>query len=209
MGLLDGIIGNASESDVGAFRKRYSQILIPGEQIKQTFKIIRDFIVFTDKRLLLIDIQGITGSKTSYLSVPYKSITMFSVETAGTLDLDSELFIWVSSRPAPIIKKFANRQSVFNVQAVLALNVLGAIQAPVILDEDDGDDEDFKWSNARESDESNSDTATTTETAEISIAQATSIPMDCGEDRIDFCFHCGEPLSDSPAQCPSCKQWQV
>ena len=81
--------------------------------------------VFTNKRLILVDKQGITGSKTEYKSISYKSITRFSIETAGTFDLDAELKIWVSSEIQPSISKQFNKSvNVYDVQKVLAHHVL-------------------------------------------------------------------------------------
>lgn len=90
------------------------------------FKVIRDMFIFTNKRLILIDKQGITGNKTEYKSVTYKSITRFSVETAGRFDLDAELKIWISSEVQPSISKQFNKSvNVYEVQQVLAQHVLG------------------------------------------------------------------------------------
>jgi hypothetical protein len=73
----------------------------------------------------LVDIQGITGSKTEYKSITYKSISRFSVETAGTFDLEAELKIWISSEQMPsITKKFNKSVNVYDVQKVLAFHVL-------------------------------------------------------------------------------------
>ena len=65
--------------------------LAPGEVVEHAYQLIRDYFVFTNKRLVLVDKQGMTGSKVEYHSLPYKSITHFSIETGGTFDLDAEL----------------------------------------------------------------------------------------------------------------------
>jgi Bacterial PH domain len=78
----------------------------------------------TDKRLLLVDKQGLTGSKVEYMSLPYRSITRFCVETAGTFDADSELKIWVSGSPEPLLKQFKKGSSILEIQKVLATYVL-------------------------------------------------------------------------------------
>jgi hypothetical protein len=105
--------------------KKFGQLLTEGEDIELGFKLIRDTFIFTNRRLILIDIQGITGSKTEYKTVTYKSITRFSVETAGTFDLDAELKIWVSGEAQPSIKKQFNKSvNVYDVQKVLAHHVL-------------------------------------------------------------------------------------
>ena len=73
-----------------------SPLLIEGEKIIGAYKAIRDFVVFTDKRVISVNVQGITGKKKDYTSMPYSKISVFSVETAGTLDLDSELEMYFS-----------------------------------------------------------------------------------------------------------------
>lgn len=71
-------------------------ILIQGETIVAAFQSIRDMIVFTNKRIISINVQGITGKKKDFTSMPYSKVQVFSVETAGTFDLDSELELWFS-----------------------------------------------------------------------------------------------------------------
>ncbi len=99
-------------------------MLIDGEQPQLAFKIIRDFFVFTQYRVILVDIQGITGSKVDYMSIPYRAITRFAVETAGTFDLDSELKIWVSGTSTPISKTLKKGTDVRGIQRALATGVL-------------------------------------------------------------------------------------
>lgn len=126
MGLFSAIIGNAGTVSPEELNKQFSQLLCEGETIELGFKLIRDTFIFTNKRLILIDKQGITGSKTEYKSISYKSISRFSVETAGTFELDAELKIWVSSEPAPsIVKQFNRSVNVYDVQKVLAYHVMG------------------------------------------------------------------------------------
>ncbi len=124
MGLLDGLMGNASKVDASKIQQEFAQILAPGEKVEHAYQLIRDYFVFTDKRFVLVDKQGFTGSKVEYHSVPYKSITHFSIETAGTFDLDAELKIWISSNPIPLQKTFNKRLSIYEVQSVLASYVL-------------------------------------------------------------------------------------
>ena len=79
-----------------AFEKTLSPMLIDGESILQTFQSVRDGVVFTNKRIFAVNVQGLTGKKKDFTSLPYSKIQSFSVETAGVLDLDSELVIWFS-----------------------------------------------------------------------------------------------------------------
>ena len=124
MGLFDAVMGNASKIDAAKIQQEFAQILAAGEKVEHAYQLIRDYFVFTDKRLVVVDKQGLTGNKTEYHSIPYKSITHFSIETAGTFDLDAELKIWISSNPVPLQKTFNKKLSIYEVQSVLASYVL-------------------------------------------------------------------------------------
>ena len=125
MGLFSGLLGNASQKDIEKTERQLEDILTTTENVELAFSLIRDLIVFTDKRLILVDKQGMTGKKTSYKSFPYRSISRFSVETAGHFDLDAELKIWVSSvqEPAEVLQ-FTSDRSVIAIQKALAEAVL-------------------------------------------------------------------------------------
>ena len=119
MGLLSGLLGNASEFSPEKATKEYGELLAPGEQIEYAFKIIRDAMLFTTHRLVMVNKQGMTGKKVAYHSVPYKSISHFSIETSGHFDLDAELKIWISSNDVPIEKRFSKDANIYDVQKVL------------------------------------------------------------------------------------------
>lgn len=126
MGIFSAILGNAGSVSQEDLLKKYEQLLTDNEEIEMGFKLIRDTFIFTNKRLILVDVQGLTGNKTEYKSIAYKSITRFSVETAGTFELDAELKIWVSSELQPsIVKQFNKSVNVYEVQKILAHHVLG------------------------------------------------------------------------------------
>ncbi len=124
MGLLDGMLGNASKIDPARIQAEFQQILTPGERVEHAYQLIRDYFVFTDKRFIMVDRQGVTGSKVEYHSIPYRSILHFSIETGGAFDLDAELKIWISGSAVPIQKQFNKKLSIYEVQAVLASYVL-------------------------------------------------------------------------------------
>ena len=75
--------------------------------------------------LIIVDVQGMTGKKIEYLSIPYSKITKFSIETSGRFDLDAELKIWIGSDPSPIQKKFNKKVNIYDLQKVLAQFTLG------------------------------------------------------------------------------------
>ncbi|MFP3122579.1 PH domain-containing protein [Ectobacillus funiculus] len=124
MGFLDGLMGNAAEVDIEEIRAEFQKILAPGEKIEKAYRLICDMFLFTDKRLILVDKQGLTGKKTEYHSVPYRSITHFSIETAGNFDLDAELKIWLSGSQTPLQKQFNKSLNIYELQSVLAAYVL-------------------------------------------------------------------------------------
>lgn len=72
------------------------QLLIPGEEIVGCYKALRDYVVFTTKRVIAVNVQGMTGKKKDYTSLPYSKTQLFSIETAGVLDMDSELELYYS-----------------------------------------------------------------------------------------------------------------
>ena len=76
--------------------KELSPLLVPGETIIGAYQSLRDYVAFTDKRIIAVNVQGITGKKKDYTTLPYSKIQVFSVETAGTFDLDSELEMYFS-----------------------------------------------------------------------------------------------------------------
>ncbi|MFJ9199389.1 PH domain-containing protein [Streptomyces flaveolus] len=113
------LFGNAHSIDPSQAQQEYARLLGQGEQVHAAYLLIRDTILFTDRRLILVDKQGITGKKTEYHSIPYRSITHFAVETAGHFDLDAELKIWLSGSAAPIQKTFTKGVDIYEVQAIL------------------------------------------------------------------------------------------
>ena len=124
MGLLDGLLGNASEVDPRVIQTEFAQILVPGERVEKAYQLIRDMFVFTDKRLVFVNRQGFSGNKVEYQSIPYRSIIRFSVETVGRFDLDAELKIWIVGGAAPFQLQFNRKLSIYAVQSVLAGYVL-------------------------------------------------------------------------------------
>ena len=86
-------LGRIDYSEVAA---QIDPLLIEGEQGYMAFKGMRDYIVFTSTRLVAVTVQGITGKKKDFTSLPFSKVQAFSLETAGTFDLDAELELWFS-----------------------------------------------------------------------------------------------------------------
>jgi len=124
MGFLRDLTGDGSEVNITEVQKAFSNMLTPAEQIENAFKMTDDLFIFTNKRLILIDTQGVTVKTIGYHSIPYNSITHFSIETTGHFDLEAELIIWVSGNSNPICKEFDESQNVYELQSILAQYVL-------------------------------------------------------------------------------------
>lgn len=124
MGLFNAIFGTASQINPNELAAEFGPILAEGEEITGAFKIVRDLFVFTQCRLILADKQGLTGKKVEYHSIPYKSISQFSVETAGHFDMDAELKIYISSNPIPLKKEFKKGTDIIQIQKLLATYIM-------------------------------------------------------------------------------------
>lgn len=98
-------------------------LAITGEELVACFKGARDHVVFTNKRVIAVNVQGLTGKKRDYTSLPYSKIQAFSVETAGTFDLDAELDLWFSGL-GKVRFEFKGRTDVVEIGRMIAGFVL-------------------------------------------------------------------------------------
>jgi hypothetical protein len=71
--------------------------LIDGEDIIAVFQGMRDRVVFTNKRIIAVNVQGITGKKIDFSSMPYSKVQVFSIETSGVFDRDCEIELYFSA----------------------------------------------------------------------------------------------------------------
>lgn len=124
MGLLSGLLGNASEIDGDRLDHLLESVLVPGEQVAKAYKLVRDLFVFTTRRLIVVDKQGVTGKKVALLTIPYARITKFAKESAGHFDLDAELKVWVGSDPEPVCIDFGRNGSADEAYRFLSEHVL-------------------------------------------------------------------------------------
>ncbi len=125
MGLFDALLGNAGEMDPNEAADELSTILGDDERVELAYKLVRDMIVLTDYRMILIDKQGMTGRKVEYHSIPYKSVTNFKVESSGHFDLDAELKLWISGQGEPISQEFSSKTNIYKLQGILARKIAG------------------------------------------------------------------------------------
>ena len=99
-------------------------LMVPGEQPVAAYKTFRDSAIFTTKRLIVRDAQGITGKKVEVYSLPYSAINMWSFENAGRFDLDAELELW--TRAGHIKIKVGKQVDVRRLDMLIAQSVLGS-----------------------------------------------------------------------------------
>jgi len=124
MGLFAGAVKNTNASETKKFYSDFGQLLVDGEIIEAGFVVLRDTFLFTNKRLILVDIQGISGKQIEYLSIPYSKITKFSVQTGESFDLNAELKLWIGSDTIPLEKRFNKDVNIYVVQKILASHAL-------------------------------------------------------------------------------------
>lgn len=105
------------------FESLITPMFTAGEEIVSTYRGVRDGVVFTNKRIIAINVQGMTGKKKDFTSLPYSKIQAFSVETAGVLDMDSELELWFSGM-GKVKFEFVSRANVSEICKMISEKVL-------------------------------------------------------------------------------------
>lgn len=125
MGIMDTLAGRQQAVSVDEVAGDLAPLLLEGERVERAFKVFRDMLVFTDRRLISIDRQGVTGKKVDVRSVPYSSITMFSKESAGVLDMDAELKLWVRGLAGPLQFSFTKDAPINEVYQTLSARLVG------------------------------------------------------------------------------------
>ena len=125
MGLLDGLLGHGTETDAEFLNQELTGFLMADEKVHVGYKLIRDFVAFTDRRIIFVDKQGISGRKTQYVSIPYRSVSRFSVETAGTLDIDTDILIWTTGGMEPVRLSCRRDTNIRGIQGALSWGVFG------------------------------------------------------------------------------------
>lgn len=95
----ENVVWNLKPIDADSIRKEVNGILIPGEEVAMAFKTIRDQLVFTNKRIIAIDVQGVTSQRKSFSMLPYSKVQYFTIQTPGFAEVfsDAELFLMFSN----------------------------------------------------------------------------------------------------------------
>lgn len=120
---LDANFMNLKEIRLQDVRPEVPSLMVPGEQMVMAFQTVRDQVIFTDKRIFVVNVQGLTGKKISYFSYPYSKIQYFGIETAGVLDIDSEI-IFAFSNGARLQFDFKSRVDIHRISAMVSGYIL-------------------------------------------------------------------------------------
>lgn len=119
MAILDKVLGNATEVSEEELKDLREQFINENETVVKVYKLTRDMYIFTDKRILVMDIQGATGKKVQYKTIFYKSISMFTIETVGSMDMEAELKIWISTSLA-LDASFSKSVDIFEIGRIIS-----------------------------------------------------------------------------------------
>ncbi|WP_062381247.1 PH domain-containing protein [Demequina pelophila] len=113
-----------SHVDNASADSQFAHLLLDGEQVMMSFRGMRDMVVFTSKRIIALNVQGVTGKKKDFTSLPYNKIQTWSVETAGTFDRDAELEVYFSA-VGKVKFEFAGNTDVAYLSKLIGHYVLG------------------------------------------------------------------------------------
>ena len=120
---MDANIMNLKEISLKEVRAEVPTLLVGGENMVMAFQTVRDQVIFTDKRILVVNVQGITGKKISYFSYPYSKVQYFGIETAGVLDIDSEI-IFAFSNGARLQFDFKSKVDIHKISNMVSNYIL-------------------------------------------------------------------------------------
>ena len=120
---MDANFMNLKEISLKEVRPEVPTLLVNGENMVMAFQTVRDQVVFTDKRIFVVNVQGITGKKVSYFSYPYSKVQYFGIETAGVLDIDSEI-IFAFSNGARLQFDFKSKVDIQKISMMVSNYIL-------------------------------------------------------------------------------------
>jgi len=120
---MDANFLNLREISLREVRPEVPKLMIGGETMVMAFQTVRDQVIFTNKRIFVVNVQGITGKKTSYYSYPYSKIQYFGIETAGVLDIDSEI-IFAFTNGAKLQLDFKARVDIYKISNLVSNYIL-------------------------------------------------------------------------------------
>ncbi len=123
MGLFAGMLGLSSEVDEKRVEAELEKLLAPNETVELAYQLVRDLTVLTNRRIILVDKQGITGKRIEYVSIPYRSIVKFTIETVGHFDIDADVTLYLSDHLDPVKLELRRSGDVSDMMKIIANHV--------------------------------------------------------------------------------------
>ena len=120
---MDANIMNLKEINLREVRPEVPTLMVSGETMVMAFQTVRDQVIFTDKRIFVVNVQGITGKKISYFSYPYSKVQYFGIETAGVLDIDRAI-IFAFSNGARLQYDFKSKVDIHKISNMVSNYIL-------------------------------------------------------------------------------------
>lgn len=121
MGMFDKVLGNAQEVSASDGKAIVGPILLEGELISYASLVgVRDMFIMTERRMIIVDKTGLSGKKMHITSIPWKNVLSWTMTTAGTIDIDSELTIHVRGNQMPLMLKFPKRTNLGSVTKMIS-----------------------------------------------------------------------------------------
>lgn len=119
----NGSIFKLKQTNPDSVMRDVSPLLVNGEDVLSAYKGLRDYVVFTNKRAIAVNVQGVTGKKKDFTSLPYSKVQAFSSETAGVFDMDSELELYFSGL-GKVKFEFAGTSNIVQLSQIIGSYIL-------------------------------------------------------------------------------------
>lgn len=119
----NGSIFKLKQTNPDSVMRDVSPLLVNGEDVLSAYKGLRDYVVFTNKRVIAVNVQGVTGKKKDFTSLPYSKVQAFSSETAGVFDMDSELELYFSGL-GKVKFEFAGTSNIVQLSQIIGSYIL-------------------------------------------------------------------------------------
>ncbi len=124
MSFINEMIGVTIELDQKEMEERISRFLLNNETLIKGYQIVRDIMLLTNKRIIIVDYLGLRGKKIEYQMIPYHKINRLYIETPGNLDTDYTLKIFISGSLEPIEKQISSDVDIYELNRIIFSHML-------------------------------------------------------------------------------------
>jgi len=124
MSFIEDMIGVTLELNQEEMQEKVVEFLLEDEKLIKGYQIVRDILIFTDKRIIIVDYLGVRGKKIEYHMIPYKKVNRFVIETPGSLDTDYTLKLYISGYLEPIEKQIKRDIDIYELNRIIFSNII-------------------------------------------------------------------------------------